>query len=162
MIEDIKRILKSCKRINVRNCDPWPEKDYTKGPIYLVGLTNSDWPGETDQFKCYEIYYPKYCKRIGKNDLTYGGYKYLRKDGEGDFWWTFNYVYDDRYNKEYAYIVNNEDDGDKLAKFLTSIYGYFDINKINEKISDINKNIEELNKEIQYYEDIKKYIDENK
>ena len=144
MIEDIKRILKFCKRINVRNCDPWPEKDYTKGPIYLVGLTNSDWPGESDQFKCFTIYYPKYCKRIGKNDLTYGGYMYLGKDEDGDFWWTFNYVYDDRYNKEWAYIVDNEDDGDKLAKFLTSIYGYFDINKINEKIFDINKNIEEL------------------
>ena len=101
-------------------------------------------------------------KKDGEIIKTYGGYKYLRKDGEGDFWWTFNYVYDDKYNKEYAYIVDNEDDGDKLAKFLTSIYGYFDINKINWKISNINKKIEELNKEIQYYEDIKKYIDENK
>lgn len=165
MDKDIIRILNTCKRINVKNCDPWPDKANNGELIYLVGLTNVDWPGSPDRFECHQIYYPKYCKRLGKNDLTYGGYHYLDKEGEPKHWWTFNYVYGDENNKEWAYIVDNEKDGEKLAKFLTEINGYFTTDSIFIKISNINDRIKNLQKELEYYqtfyEDLKKYIGEN-
>lgn len=151
--EDIIRILNSCKIINLKNKEPFPKPEHEWDPLIIVGLSNGNWG--PDHYKCDTFYYVKYTTH---GYCTWGGYTMLGKDNEPKLWWTMNHVYNDDNNTEFAYVVDNKEDGYKLAEFLDSINGYFDINKIEDKIYLLKSDIIDLENKINYYEDIKKYL----
>lgn len=136
------QIIKDCKIINLKNHEPFPE-----GECYLVGLTNQNWGSD-----CYDVRHficgLKYSDHNSKLN-TYGGYTYIDKDGNYRGWWTMNYVYGDKFNKDYAFIVNSYEDGEILAKELNKCNGDFrniqkSIQEKCEKIELIQNEIKEL------------------
>lgn len=155
MDKDIVRILSTCKVINLKENEPFPKPENEDDPIYVVGLSNANWG--KDYYKCDSFYKIKY----RSTDGTWGGYTSINKDGDYQWYWTMNDVFGDENNREYAYIVNNYDDGRKLAKFLDTINGYFDINHLNEIISRKQEKIKKLQEECNYYLDIIKYFSKN-
>ena len=159
MNKEIIRILKNCIRINIKNNDPFPESVNNREGVYLVGLTNNKFGG-SDKFVCIYVYYPKY--RHNTYDMTYGGYRWISdKTSEPEGWWTFNSVYNDKNNKEYAYIVDNQIDGDILAEFLNKINGYFNKDLIKEKIKELNVEIQKLESEKKFYTELLEELNTN-
>ena len=157
MNKEIIRILNNCIKINIKNSESFPKSVNNGDAVYLVGLTNNKFGG-SDKFKCIQVYYPKY--RENTYDMTYGGFRWIEKDGEPSGWWTFNSVYNDKNNKEYAYIVDNENDGEKLAEFLNKINGYFNKDLIKEKIKELNVEIQKLESEKKFYDELYNDIEE--
>ena len=106
-MSDIVRILFTCKIIHIDQKEPFPS-----GKVIFVGLGNNN-------YECRILYDMKYTDHM---ELTYGGY--FSEDHSGyNAWWTMNYNYSDEYDKTKAYIVENREDGDKLAAFLNFIGG---------------------------------------
>ena len=129
-IKDIKRILSECKIIDIEVKEPLPE-----GKVTFVGVGN-------DKYECRVLWDMKYTDHM---KLTYGGY--FNEDHSGyNAWWTMNYNYSDLYDKTKMYIVNNRDDGEKLAAFLNFTHGFNNIqNIIYQKEDEIKKLQEDLN-----------------
>lgn len=128
-ILDIKRILDYCQIINIKKKEPFPN-----GKVTFVGVGN-------DNYECNTLWDMKYTDHM---ELTYGGYFNKEHSGHNP-WWTMNYNFSDKYDKTKAYIVDNEDDGNKLAKFLNFTHGISNLeNTIYDKKEQLNKIQEEL------------------
>ena len=140
-IQDIKRILSECKIIDIEAKEPFPE-----GKVTIVGVGNDD-------YECHTFYDMGYTNHMR---LTYGGY--FSEDHRGfNAWWTMNCNYSDKYDKTKAYIVDNMNDGDKLAKFLNFIEGFKNLeNTILKKEEEI-KNLQD---ELIYLNESKNIIDQ--
>ena len=144
------QIIKACKIINLKNHEPFPE-----GECYLVGLTNQNWGSDS-----YDVrHFMCGLKYSDHNSIlnTYGGYTEINKDGEPSWWWTMNYVYDDQFNRDYAFIVNSFEDGKILAEELNKCHG--DFRNILKSISQKYEKIEMLKQEIKDLELLKDILD---
>ena len=142
MNQKIIQIIKDCKIINLKEHEPFPE-----GECYLVGLANTNWGPDVYDVKHFMCGL-KYSDHNSKLN-TYGGYTEINKDGEPSLWWTMNYVYDDKFNRDYAFIVNSYEDGKILANELNKCHGDFrnilsSIHQKYEKIEKIKKEIKDL------------------
>jgi len=138
-IQDIKRILSECKIIDIEAKEPFPE-----GKVTIVGVGNDD-------YECHTFYDMEYTDHM---KLTYGGY--FNEDHSGwNAWWTMNYNYSDEYDKTKAYIVDNADDGNKLAKFLNFVGGLKNIENTIQKKKDELKKIQE---ELSYLDEARKFL----
>ena len=139
MNRKILQIIKDCKIINLKEHEPFPE-----GECYLVGLTNQNWGND-----CYDVRHfmcgLKYSDHNSRLN-TYGGYTDIDKDGNPRGWWTMNYVYEDKFNRDYAFIVNSYEDGEILAKELNKCNG--DFRNISKSIQEKSEKIEQIQKEI--------------
>lgn len=130
-IQDIKRILNESKVINIEDKEPFPE-----GKVTFVGVGN-------DSYECKTLWDMKYTNHM---KLAYGGY--FNEDHSGyNAWWTMNYNYSDKYDKKKVYIVNNAEDGHKLAKFLNFIGGFNNLDNIIEKKK---KELENIKSDLEY------------
>ena len=133
------QIIKNCKIINLKEHESFPV-----GECYLVGLTNHNCGNA-----CYDVMHfmcgLKYTDHNSRLN-TYGGYTEINKDGEPSWWWTMNYVYEDRFNRDYAFIVNSYEDGEILAKELNKCNG--DFRNIQKSIQEKCEKIEQIQREI--------------
>lgn len=134
--EDIKRILSECKVINIKAKEELP-----KGKVIFVGVGN-------EKYDCMALYDLEYTNHM---KYTYGGYV---NEGHSR-WWTMNYNYSDLYDKTKMYVVNNMDDGEKLAVFLNFTGG---LNNINKTISQKHDEIRKLQDDIDYLKEINLFL----
>ena len=139
-IQEIKKILSESKIINIE-----AQEELPKGQVIFVGVGN-------DRYECMTLWDMEYTNHM---KLTYGGY--FKKDHCG--WWTMNYNYSNIYDKTKMYIVNNKDDGGKLAAFLNFTHGLSNIENI---ICEKENEIKTLQEDINYLKEANKLINENR
>lgn len=141
-LEEIKEIIDKSKKLSIFNKDPFP-----RGKVTFVGVGNTD-------YECITLWDMKYTDHRSN---TYGGY--FNEDHSGyNAWWTMNYNYSEKYNKDIIYIVDNDDDGFKLAEFLNFTHG---IQNINLTIADKQVEFDKLKNEIEFLEQANKMFVNN-
>lgn len=118
---------------------------------WFVGATNQQWG--KDHFEAHYLYEPQWSTH---NKVSWGGYFFRNKDGEPEYWWTFNCCFSN-IETSFLYVCEDQETAKNLADILNLIPSK-SILRLKDGIRDLEEQIKFLQEKKKKLESLDKYV----